>query len=208
MFSREKQTGHFATPRETAIDFYIGYFAAVVMAVLFVALGALVMYGSGERFDGSGIAFSNQLVNLYAANIGDWSRPLILTAAFITMFSTTLTCVDGYPRSLAACCRLLSDCSVTVFQRIHRVMILFSAIIAMIIVLFFVQNLIQLLTFAAVISFLTSPVLAWINLRVMNGANVPPAQRPGRILSWVSWLGLGYFVIMIGAYLIYHLVAG
>ncbi len=205
MFSREKQTGHFATPRETAIDFYIGYFSAVVMAVLFVALGALVMYGSGERFDGSGIAFSHQLVNLYAANIGDWSRPLILTAAFITMFSTTLTCIDGYPRSLAACCRLLSDCSVTVFQQIHRVMILFSAIIAMIIVLFFVRNLIQLLTFAAVISFLTSPVLAWINLRVMNGANVPDAQRPGRILSWLSWLGMAYFVIMIGGYLIYHL---
>lgn len=204
MFSREKQTGHFATPRETAVDFYIGYAAAVVMAVLFVALGALVMYGSGQRFDDSGIAFSNQLINLYAANIGDWSRPLILTAAFITMFSTTLTCIDGYPRSLAACCRLLSDCSVGTFQWIHRILLVLSVVFAMVTVLFFVRNLIQLLTFAAVISFLTSPVLAWINLRVMNGANVPEAQRPGPLLSWLSWIGLGYFAVMIAGYLLYH----
>lgn len=101
MFSRHKQTGHFATTRETSIDFYLGYVMAVVLAVLFLGLGKLVMFGSGETFSSSGIAFSNQLVSLYSANIGEWSRPLILSAAFITMFSTTMTCVDGYPRSLA-----------------------------------------------------------------------------------------------------------
>ncbi|MEX2606230.1 MAG: Nramp family divalent metal transporter, partial [Kiritimatiellia bacterium] len=93
MFSREKQTGHFATVRETSIDFYLGYGAATVLAVLFVALGALVMYGTGESFSEGGIGFSQQLVSLYTATIGDWSKWLILTAAFVTMFSTTLTCV-------------------------------------------------------------------------------------------------------------------
>src|SRR5690606_4444662 len=73
IFSREKQTGHFATVRETSIDFYLGYIAAVVLAVLFVALGALVMHGTGETFSSSGIAFSRQLVNLYASTIGEWS---------------------------------------------------------------------------------------------------------------------------------------
>lgn len=43
MFSREKQTGHFATIKESSIDFYLGYIATTVLAVLFVALGALVM---------------------------------------------------------------------------------------------------------------------------------------------------------------------
>src|SRR5690606_13126220 len=104
MFSRKEQTGHMATVRETSIDFYLGYGAAVVLAVLFTALGALVMFGTGQTFAEGGIGFSNQLVALYTATIGEWSRPLILSAAFITMFSTTLTCVDGYPRSLAACC--------------------------------------------------------------------------------------------------------
>ncbi len=196
MFSREKQTGHFATSRETSIDFYIGYSSAVFMAVLFVGLGAYVMYGTGETFSESGIGFSQQLVNLYTATIGEWSRPLILTAAFITMFSTTLTCMDGYPRSLAACCALLGDLPPRRFMQIHQVWMLVSLILASVVVLYFVSNLIQLLTFAAVISFLTSPILAWINFKVMNGPNVPVSERPGAFLKSLSWAGLGFFLLM------------
>lgn len=200
MFSREEQTGHFATPRETAIDFYLGYVATVVLAVLFFALGALVMHGTGAAFSASGIAFSQQLVNLYAETIGGWSRPLILTAAFVTMFSTTLTCVDGYPRSLAACCTLIGNLPRKRFVQLHNLWILIAVGGASLVVLFFVKNLVQMLTFAAVVSFLTSPILAYINLRVMNGANVPAAQRPGLVLSGLSWLGLVFFLVMAAGY--------
>jgi Mn2+/Fe2+ NRAMP family transporter len=200
MFSREKQTGHFATVKETTIDFYLGYIGAVVLAVVFVALGALVMYGSGETFSAAGGAFSQQLVNLYAANIGDWSRPLILTAAFITMFSTTLTCLDGYPRSLAACCTLVGRLEPKRFVQIHQLWILFSSVAAGLIVLFFVTNLIQLLTFAAVVSFVTSPVLAFINFKVMSGPNVPARHRPGVFLKILSWTGIAFFVVMTMGY--------
>jgi Mn2+/Fe2+ NRAMP family transporter len=201
MFSREKQTGHFATVKESSIDFYIGYLSAVVLAVLFVALGALVMYGTGERFAEGGVGFSNQLVSLYTSTIGEWSHLLILSAAFITMFSTSLTCLDGYPRSLAACCALIQDLPTERFQQIHKVWILVSTVLASLVVLFFVQNLLQLLSFAAIISFITSPVLAFINYRVMNGANVPVASRPGLVLRCLSWAGMAFFVIMTVGYL-------
>lgn len=196
MFSREKQTGHFATVKESSIDFYLGYISASVMALLFVALGALVMFGTGNTFSSSGSAFSIQLVNLYTETIGSWSHGLILSAAFITMFSTTLTCLDGYPRSLAACCTLLKEMPASRFTTIHRVWMVISALGASLVVLFFVKNLIQLLTFAAVVSFVTSPILAMINYKVMNGANVPADKRPGMILKIISWLGIIFFVTM------------
>ncbi|WP_305046906.1 hypothetical protein [Geoalkalibacter sp.] len=50
------------------------------------------------------------------------------------------------------------------------------------------------------VSFLTSPILAYINLRVMNGPNVPAAQRRGLILSCLSWLGLVFFLVMAAGY--------
>ena len=206
MFSREKQTGHFATVKESAVDFYIGYGAATVLAVLFVALGALVMFGTGETFSPKGIGFSQQLVSLYTASIGDWSRWLILTAAFVTMFSTTLTCLDGYPRSLAACCTLLARNEPRRFERIQQVWILISAIGASLIVLLLVKNLLQMLAFAAVVSFLTSPILAYINLKVMCGANVPESHRPNKALLTLSWLGIAFFVLMSLGYL-YTLLA-
>ncbi len=201
MFSREKQTGHFATVKESGIDFYLGYSMGVLLAVGFVGLGALVMYGSGESFSGSGVAFAQQLVSLYAQNIGDWSRPLILTAAFITMFSTSITALDGYPRSLAACCSLIGGLSTQVFNRIHQVWIVISLVLAALVILFWAQNLIHLLTFAAVISFLTSPILAAINYKVMCGKNVPEAYRPNWFLHTLSWSGLAFFLLMTLGYL-------
>jgi len=201
MFSREKQTGHFASVKESTIDFYLGYIAATVLAVLFLALGALVMFGTSESFSAGGIGFSQQLVNLYTATIGDWSHWLILTAAFITMFSTTLTCVDGYPRSLAACCTLIGSLAPKRFVQIHQLWIIISTCAASIVVLFFVKNLIQLLSFAAVISFHTSPIIAFINLKVMSGPNVPAAHRPGPLLKFLSYAGLLFFATMTLGYI-------
>jgi len=201
MFSREKQTGHFATVRETSIDFYIGYGAATVLAALFLALGALVMYGTGEQFSEGGIGFSQQLVNLYTATIGGWAHWLILTAAFVTMFSTTLTCVDGYPRSLAACCTLIKELPAKRFSQIHKIWIVASVVLAALVIQYQVKNLLQLLSFAAVISFLTSPVIAYINYKVMNGPNVPESERPGLFLKLLSGLGMAFFILMTLGYM-------
>ncbi|MCC5844759.1 MAG: Nramp family divalent metal transporter [Verrucomicrobia bacterium] len=201
MFSREKQTGHFATVKESSIDFYIGYGAATVLAALFLALGALVMYGTGEQFSEGGIGFSQQLVNLYTATIGGWAHWLILTAAFVTMFSTTLTCVDGYPRSLAACCTLIKELPAKRFSQIHKIWILVSVVLAALVIHYQVKNLLQLLSFAAVISFLTSPVIAYINYKVMNGPNVPESQRPGPFLKVISGLGMAFFILMTLGYM-------
>jgi Mn2+/Fe2+ NRAMP family transporter len=208
MFSRKEQTGHFATVRESAIDFYIGYVSTTILALLFVALGALVMFGTGQSFSNKGIAFSHQFVDLYTATIGEWSYFLILSAAFVTMFSTTLTCVDGYPRSLAACCALIGNLSLKRFVQIHRLWILVSVVFSAIVVSFFVKNLLQLLTFAALVSFLTSPVLAFINYKVMNGSNVTIKDKPGPFLKYISWAGLAFFVLMALGYLYATFVNG
>jgi len=208
MFSRKEETGHFATPRETSIDFYLGYVIIVVMAVAFVALGKIIMFGSGQELASGGIGFSKQLVSLYSANIGNWSKPLILTAAFCTMFSTTLTCVDGYPRSLAVSCALLNDKFARRFKMIFQTWIVLSVVVSCIIVLYFVDNLMQLLSFAAIISFITSPILAYINYKVMNGSNVPVKERPGIFLKLLSWSGLLFFVLMTAGFVYVTFIRG
>lgn len=208
MFSREEETGHFATPQETSIDFYLGYIMAVVMAVAFLALGKLIMFGSGQELATGGTAFSQQLVSLYSANIGDWSKPLILTAAFSTMFSTTMTCVDGYPRSLAASCTLLSDNFAKHFKPIFQISIVLSVVASCVIILYFTHSLLQLLSFAAIVSFVTSPILAYINYKVMNGSNVPIEERPSPFLKLISWAGLLFFLLMTAGFVYVTFIRG
>jgi len=200
MISRKRQTGYSPTPRENTVDFLIGYGACIVLAVLFVALGALVMHGTGVKFSAGGVGFSKQFVNLYAETIGPWSRSLILTAAFVTMFSTALTVQDGYPRSLAAACVIVGDLKAERFRQIQNLCIVLSVVFGAAVILFFVKNLMQMLAFASVVSFLTSPVLAYINFKVMKADNVPVHMRPGPVLTALSWAGLAFFLAMSAGY--------
>ena len=88
--------------RPILFDFDVGYLGTLVLAVCFVMLGAAVMYGSGETFSGKAPEFGGQVVDLYANQLGEWTRPIVGTAAFLAMLSTTVTVADGFPRALAA----------------------------------------------------------------------------------------------------------
>ena len=48
-----------------------------------------------EKFSEKGVEFAGQLINLFTSSIGDWSFYIIAVAALATMFSTTITCLDG-----------------------------------------------------------------------------------------------------------------
>ena len=66
------------------------------------------MYGSGEVFSKSGDEFAKQLINLYTSSIGDSVFLIIAIAAFTTMFSTTITCLDASPRAMKITSELLN----------------------------------------------------------------------------------------------------
>ncbi|MFW2466817.1 divalent metal cation transporter, partial [Aliarcobacter butzleri] len=80
--------------KNALMDFNVGYISTAVLAVFFLALGALVLHGSAYEFK-DGIAFSHQLVSMYTSVIGDWSRLLIAFIAFACMFGTSITVIDG-----------------------------------------------------------------------------------------------------------------
>jgi Mn2+/Fe2+ NRAMP family transporter len=192
MFSRRDQTGHMATVRESRVDFELGYWMSTGSALLFVALGALVMFGTGESIPEGGAGFAQKLQAMYGAALGENAAWLVAVAAFATMASTTLTCVDGYPRALAASCELVVPTTRS-FRARHLIWVALVGVVSCVVLLAFTKSLLGLLSFAAAISFVTSPVLAWINLRVMSGENVPAEHRPGRGLRALSWAGLVFF---------------
>ena len=206
MHSREAQTQHKASPKEVAIDFSIGYGITTLLACLFLALGALTLFETGAEIPQSGIQFSNQLIELYTSSIGPFAKPIIIIAAFFTMLSTTLTCLDGYPRSLATSFLLLkttSNKSHSIKKSHYSAMLIAYTVAASIILLLFVKNLISLLSFAAIVAFLSSPILAWINLKVMTGSNVSREHQPAFWIKLTSYVGITFFTL-ISCLFIYH----
>ncbi len=187
---REKQTKYKPSYKESLIDFHVGYIGSAIMALFFLGLGALVLYGSGEQFSGSSIKFSEQLVSVYSQTFGEWSTSIISAIALATMFSTALTVIDGYPRTLAASIVQISPSAGKYSPKLYWMWVLFLSIAAVLIIGVFTSSMKTLLDFATIISFLAAPFFAYINFKVVKSKFNPKEFHPPRWLTVLSWSGL------------------
>lgn len=188
------------TINDAIVDLRFGYILTTVLAVLFLSLGVEVMHYSGETFSSNGIAFSEQLIDLFGDTLGRWSESLLCIAAFATMFSTTLTCLDAYPRTLAETIHLQSNNKVLkpVFYWSFAIIL---CLCSFIIVEYYRQNLKHLIDLATILAFLTAPIIALFTLIVIkrtHNHNIEPS-RPILILSY---LGLIFLTLTTTSYLL------
>ncbi len=190
ILEKHKDDAQPPTMTQALLDFNLGYAATVVLAFAFISFGALVMFGTGVEFSPSGIIFSRQLVDMYTGTLGNWSRWMIALVAFITMFSTTITVMDGYARTLAAGTALLFRPSGKPDPRASFFFMILLVVLAVGIIAFFMGGMRTLVDVATVLAFLTAPLVAVLNFSVVRGGNMPPNQRPGRFLSLLSWAGI------------------
>jgi len=203
--ARGRQTGDGPTVRGAVFDFHVGYFGTVVLALCFLILGAAVMRGA--ELEAAPAAFGAQLVSLYADTLGAWSRPIIGAAAFLVMFSTTLTVVDGFPRALSVLAdrfrsdELASEATGDGDRRVYwgAVAVLFAGSLA--VLHFALRSLGDMVDLATTLSFLTAPLLSLLNHRAITGDEVPAEGRPSRWLLVASWVG----IVAQAAFALYYL---
>ncbi len=187
-------------------DFLVGYVGTAILAFAFVTLGAGVMFGSEQSFAAAGPQFSTQLVDLYSATLGSWTRPVVLVAVVTTMFSTTLTVLDGGPRAVERSLRVLqSDTGEPTSPPggpTHWWSLAGLVVLTLLVMGLFIGNLTTMVDFATIVSFLTGPVLGYLNLRAVTSEDMPAEHRPGLVLWGLSWVGI---VLMAGTGLFYLL---
>ncbi len=198
---RAKQTGYKPTLKEVLLDFHIGYWGTMVMAVFFVSLGALVMYGTGATFSNSAAGFTGQVIELYTKSLGSWSHWVIGIAAATTMFSTTICCLDAFPRVFREAVIIINPQMVKKKDMLYLVWILLVAAVSVLIIGKFLYRIKVLVDFATILAFLATPVFAFINLRTVTDQHVPEDKRPSKGLIAFSWLcilllaGFGLFFL-------------
>lgn len=187
LWALEKKKTEKLTYKEALFDFNVGYIVTVVLGVCFVGLGAFVMYGSGSSFSNSGGVFANQLVSLYTQILGDELYVFIAIAAFTTMFSTTLTTLDASPRAMEKTVELL----LPKFNFMnYRFWILVLACGTLLIFAFLAAEMGRLVAVATTLSFITAPLYAFLNYRLVTGPQMPKEARPKKGLWILSLIGL------------------
>lgn len=189
------------TREGSRFDFNVGYMGTAVMALGFVFLGAGTLFGTGREIPGNGVAFAGLLVDVYAAALGDWSRPLILIAALSTMVSTTLTVSDGFPRAIEGVWHELWEPGRPVGARTWvywAATALCGAGALSIIASFSGQQFKLLIDLATSLTCLTAPGLATLNFFVARSADMPEDARPSRAYAAFHVAGIVFLLAFAG----------
>ncbi len=179
------------TAQSALFDFNVGYIGTAILAIVFLALGALVLNGTGVELSKSGVGFSHQLVGLYASTIGEWSRYLIAVIAFFCIFGSTITVIDGYSRVIAESQRLIKEDKEHSPKVLQSWMIVVS-VAALAIIVFFASALMPMLNFAMIMAFMTTPIFALLNYILVTKTPLPKELAVGPKLKALSILGLVY----------------
>ena len=190
---RMKQTNYKPTLKETLFEFRLAYLVTGVLAIMFVALGAFIFYGSGEELPNNNSLFAHKVVTLYTETIGDWSYIIIAASAFTVMFGIILAVFDGYSRSLQRTVELIftkEDKIRTKFRTFYVVFLIILAIGSFVIISQFQDNLKELVDFATVLSFVIAPIIAIFNFRLVTGKFLDKEHQPSLLLKILSFAGI------------------
>ncbi len=206
IWTKEKAEGNkrSTSVKEAFTDFNIGFFAAAFIGILFLLMGALIMFGSGLSFSSNGVEFSGQLIDMYGKTLGDWSRPIVGIAAFIAMFSTTLAVTDAFPRVIS---EILAESNISNLRskekrwRNYKLNVFLIPLLALLILYFFGTSFTALIDFATALSFLSAPVIAWFNYKIVTGDLMPASYRPNKTYRIFSYFCFVILKVFAGIYI-------
>lgn len=183
--------------KRAQFDFRVGYGGTVLLALLFMMLGALAMHGQDQPIATTAAAFSQQLIEIYSRSLGSTLAWIVALAALVTMFSTVITCLDAFPRVLSKAAVLLQEREEPNNKREARLywyalMVLVMG--ALVMLFFLLQSMASFLMVATILSFLTTPFFAVLNFRLVRSRHMPEEQQPGRFMKILSVLGILFLV--------------
>ncbi|WP_367107416.1 NRAMP family divalent metal transporter [uncultured Psychrobacter sp.] len=188
MWTSAKRKADRTNYRQGMIDFNVGFLVSAILALFFLALGVFVQYGTGQEIQIAGAAYVDQLINMYTATIGEWSRLLVAFVAFMCMFGTTITCADGYGRANAECWRLIKG-----EDEINNKQVAFWTTYAigggLAIIAFFTGQLGAMLKFAMISAFISAPIFGWLNYSLVKSHKKMSAGMNAYSIAGLVFLG-------------------
>ncbi|UII76935.1 divalent metal cation transporter [Flagellimonas sp. HMM57] len=180
-------------------EFNLGYFLTALLAIFFLIIGWMTLYGTGTELSGSAVVFADQVVSLFTVHIGNWAYFLIAIAAFATMFSTCMTAHDAVSRvSIDVLQKLFPQKDYLLKKHVFAIAVLLMAIINWMVIVLFGGNMANLVALATFVSFVMAPLIGWMNLKTVLGNDIPAVNKPKvglRILTYLGIFFLSFFAL-------------
>lgn len=195
---RTKSEKELPTLKQVLLDFKIGYWISATLALIFLVLGAELMFFQGTTFPKAPAAFSATLIELFSAQVGAWSYTFVAIAAIGVMLSTSITVFDGYARVMSITSGMLGRSS---HLRSYATWLFITAGGGLIVIFFFNQQLTKLVDVATTISFIVAPVVAILNLKLVMAKHFPNPAKPSKFMQVWAFLGIIFLFLFAALYL-------
>ncbi|MEL6671134.1 MAG: divalent metal cation transporter [Bacteroidota bacterium] len=205
---KTKATGYQPSLKESLLDFHIGYVFTILLALMFLTIGAFTVFGSGQLLEGNATQFTGTLLAVFTTNLGEWAWYIMAMAAFGTIYGTLITVMDAFPRCFVRGIRVLRYAEIDdqepqrqFLDKSWRVTVVLVGLGGFCLFYFSAASMIKLLDVVTILAFITSPVIAWLNLRAIQHPDIPADHRPAPWLIGLAYLGLAFLVGFAGYYL-------
>lgn len=183
------------TLKEALQEFKFGYFTTAILAIFFMIIGWFTLYGTNTELSNSAVVFADQLVQLFTTNIGSWAYILIAIAAFATMFSTCITAHDALSRVSVDILSLLFPKREAIKNKGFAIGVFLLAVINFMVISTFSANMGILVAMATFVSFVTAPIIGYMNLKNVMSHEIPVINRPNRNLQILTYLGIIFLTL-------------
>lgn len=191
---------------EARFDFNLGYITTVAIALCFLLMGSVLLFGSGTELSANSVGFAAQLIGLFTDAVGGWIAPVIRLAALAVMFSTVLAVIDGFARVYSDVTERLLSAGTWTRDQLYASYMLVQAAVAFALLLFFLQSFGAFIDFVTTVGFLVAPVIAFLNHRLMLNDGLAQNARPPPWLAYWSIAGIAVLTLVSVVYLFFRLL--
>lgn len=206
VIARARTSGQAVSTRVALFDFHVGYVTSLILAFCFLTMGTVVLLGREVELAGSSAGFAAQFVGIFTEVIGQWTELVVGVAAITVMLSTVLAVVDGFPRVYAnVVTKLARGAGVPSEERLYRGFLWFQIVTSGVVLYALPRSFGAFIDFITALGFLTGPVVAFMNHRIMFCGEIPPDRQPPRWVRHWSVAGTTILALIFPIYLYFRL---
>ncbi len=184
-----REDGLQAGLRKSLLDLRVGFVFSLVIALIFAALGALVLQPRGVTLEGVDLAM--KLSQVYTETVGAWTFPLFIGVAFVAIWGSYYSNADGVPRMVEQLWNVMRKkmavSELSPLRAGYTILILLGGLLLATLS----QRPVFLVILAVSAGLIAYPLIYIMNIYAVTRM-IEPEFRPSRLNLAVAYLGVAY----------------
>ena len=178
--------------RSSLLDLRVGFGVSLLVALIFLSLGALVLHPRGVDLEGIDLAV--QLSRIYTETVGAWTFPLFIGVAFVAVWGSYYASVDGLPRMLEQVFRAATRKPIDSEHRPLRIGYTVAILLGGLLLATIWERPVFLVILAVSAGLIAYPLIYLLNIYAVTRL-IDREFRPSRLNLFVAYLGVVYAVV-------------